>query len=106
MRRPAWTVHFEDLPEARADWDYNDAAIHVELSPVVSATKGSVVHGAGMSEPKIAVYDLLGRRVIMPEAAARLSGRGHARLPNGSFVLIGQGGSKAATVRVRGSVSR
>jgi hypothetical protein len=28
-----WTLSFEDLPESRADWDYNDVIISVEIIP-------------------------------------------------------------------------
>ena len=34
----SWRISFEDLPEGRADWDYNDVVIKIDLVPPTTTT--------------------------------------------------------------------
>ncbi len=98
-----WTIHFEDLPEEQADWDYNDVVIHVVLSPVSAvADRGGMVRRA-QPYRTVTVYDLLGRRVALPDIAGRSGVHAEARVSSGAFVVIEQGGARAAVVRTRGA---
>jgi probable HAF family extracellular repeat protein len=100
-----WTIHFEDLPEERADWDYDDVVIHVVLSPVSSVNAVAGPHRM-TSRPNVAMYDLLGRRVGAQDRDARLNGADVSRSPAGAFVIIENGTTRSARVRVRGASVR
>lgn len=51
----SWRIRFEDLPENKADWDYDDVVIKIELIPNVTKKKetSAVTNPPAVEAPKV-----------------------------------------------------
>ncbi|MBD3240313.1 MAG: hypothetical protein GF331_06985 [Chitinivibrionales bacterium] len=94
-----WTIHFEDLPEERADWDYDDVVIEVTLSTLpTEAAEGPIVGRLlpATRRESVALYDLLGRRRMLMNPVEN-----SGAVANGAFITVDTKNRPAMFVKPR-----